>query len=352
VEGKLQIQKQARAWTRYGAMVGAAVLLGAAFGTVRNAVAEVCTTQAKMEPAQREALAAAAMALASAVQAGDTAKVRANTVAEYAADFTASEYLIRSTAAKLAGERLRVTSLYGLDATARKKDATGDAEFACPLTATTLETDFNIPGLPPGNYAFAMVEAEGGAQPFLLSFLLRQDAGVWKMAGFYPRARTAAGHDGLWYWNEARAAAKAKEPWAAWLLYSEASNLLRPANFVASTHLESLGNEQRAAAPPELSNGVSNETPLVLKGAAGAEFHFTGMSSERSDDGTRVNIMLHMRAGTTDAAAAKARADAAATAFVAAHPEVRKDFQTVWVFAETDAQQPLAMSQQDIKRNP
>jgi len=327
------------------------LVVAVAGSCVGRAHAEVCTTQAKMAPALRDGLADAALTLATAVQANDPAKVRASTIPEYASNFGGSEFLIRTTAPKITGEALKVTSVYGLDATARK-DATGNAEFSCPLNATTLETDFSIPGLPPGNYGFAMVEATGGTQPWLLSFLLRQDGGTWKMAGFYPHARTAAGHDGLWYWNHARDAAKAKQLWAAWLLYNEAYALLRPASFVDSSHLDALQGEQRSATPPELSNGVSRDTPLVIKGATGDEFHFTGLSTERSDDGTRVNVILHMKAGTTDAAAARVRNEAAAAAFVKAHPELRKDFQGVWVFGETDEGQPVLMTPLEMSQIP
>lgn len=314
--------------------------------------AEVCTTQAKMQPALRDTLAGTALTLATAVQANDSAKVRAATVAEYATNFSGSEFLIRTTAAKIARETLLVTSVYSLDATARKADATGDAEFTCPLNGTTLETDFFIPSLPPGNYGFAMVEASGGTQPWLMSFLLRQDGGTWKMAGFYSHARTAAGHDGLWYWNEARAAAKAKQPWAAWLLYAEANALLRPVGFVDSSHADKLEAEQRLTTPTELSNGIGKETPLVVKGVNGDEFHFTGLSTDRSDDGTRVNVILHLRAASADAVAARVRNEAAAAAFVKAHPEVRKDFQGVLVFAETDGGEPLAVTQREMGQIP
>src|SRR6185312_15855271 len=300
-----------------------------------------------------DALMSTAKMLATAVQANDSAKVRAATVAEYATDFSATEYLIRSTSPKIAGETFLVSSVYGLDASARKKDDTTVADFSCPLTATTLETDFSIPGLPPGNYGFATVEAVDGAQPWMLSFLLRQEGDTWKMAGFYQHAESAAGHDGLWYWREARTAAQAKQSWAAWLLYNEAYVLLSPANFVQSSHLDKLEAEQRAAAPPELSNGIGKDAPLVVKGLAGAEFHFTGLATDRSEDGTKVNIMLHLRADPgADGPTTRIRNEAAAAAFVTAHPEVRKDFQGVWVFAESDAQQPIAMTQRDMSQIP
>ena len=43
------------------------------------------------------------------------------------------------------------------------------------------------------------------------------------MAGLYPKPLTAAGHDGLWYWTQARALAKQGQRWNAYLFYREAS---------------------------------------------------------------------------------------------------------------------------------
>ena len=301
---------------------------------------ESCTTQDKLPPAQLTAMTESALALAGAVQAGDVAKVRAATVAEFAADFSATEYVVRNTSSKLAGDALRVTYLYGLDASTRVKGSMDSAEFACPQG--NAETDFSISGLPQGNYGFVMVEAAGGARPWLLAFLLRQEAGQWKMAGFYPHARTAAGHDGLWYWTSARAQVKAGHPWSAYLYYGEADFLLRPANFVASTHLEKLRTEQHAAAPPELANGISNDAPLAMTAASG-DFRFTSVLAEASEDGTRLNVMLHMRSDSVaDTTAARARNAAAAAAFVNAHPDLRSTFQAVWVFAEAPGQPPFA----------
>jgi hypothetical protein len=62
--------------------------------------------------------------------------------------------------------------------------------------------------------------------------------------------------------------------------------------------------------------------------------------------------MLHMRAGTTDAAAARVRNEAAAAAFVKAHPGVRKDFQGVWVSADTDAQETFVITQREMSQIP
>ena len=235
-----------------------------------------------------------------------------------------------------------MTSVYALDASAAKAGDTSAVDFSCPLAGSPAEVDFSISGLPAGKYAFATVEATGGARPSVLSFLLSEAAGKWMMAGFYPHARTAAGHDGLWYWNTARASVAAGQKWTGWLQFGEADALLRPANFMTSSNLDKLRAEERSAAPPELSAGVSVETPLVLTARSG-EFHFTSVLPEPSDDGARLNVILHLRVDSVaDVKAARARNVAAATAFVDAHPEVRKAFSAVWVYSEAPSTPPFA----------
>jgi hypothetical protein len=299
--------------------------------------AQTCTTQAKMSPEDRTNLSNAAQHLAQSIKASDLAQVQGDTIAEFASAsaFGPTAALVQSVSARLAGDTLVVTQIYELDARSRKAGDTSDAEFSCALTGTTAETDFSISGLPPGFYGFAMVEASGD-RPWLLAFLLRQDGDGWKLAGFYPRARVAAGHDGLWYWNAARADAKAKEHWLAWVFYGEADQLLRPANFASSTNLDRLRSEQRAGAPPELIGGIGTDTPLIVKASDGTEYRLTGIAAEASEDGKQLNLVLHLRADyLADAAAAKARNVAAARALFDAHKELRQGFNGVWIFADS-----------------
>jgi hypothetical protein len=313
--------------------------------------AQSCVTQAKMSAEMRSGLAASSLTLARAVQAGDAAQVQSLTVPQLAGNqdsFQPTALLIHTTANQVAQDTLQVTQVYALDARGRTPGQSGAAEFSCPLVGTTSETDFSFDGLPPGMYGFAMVEATG-SKPWLLAFLLRQDAspaGAWKMAGFYPRTRTAAGHDGGWYWKTAYDDGNAGQRWLAWLLFGEADQLLRPASFVTSTKLDSLRSEQRTDAPPELANGLAPDVPLLVKAADGAEFRFTSVDATASDDGARLELMLHMKADwLDDAAAAQARNQAAAKAFVDAHPEVRPAFDTVVVFAESPGHNPATTEQ-------
>jgi hypothetical protein len=309
--------------------------------------AQTCTTQAKMTSEIRSGLSDAALRLGQAVQQNDSAKVQAATIAEFASEqaFAPTQALVQATSPRLAGDVLQVTQIYELDASSRAATDTSDADFSCPLTGSTSETDFAISGLPRGLYGFAMVEATGD-HPWLLSFLLRQDEGGWKLAGFYPRARSAAGQDGVWYWKSARAYAKADELWLAWIFFGEADELLRPANFVTSTNLDRLRSERRAAEPSDLAGGISASRPLVVKATdakgVATEYRFTGMFADSSEDGKELNLILHVPVDDlTDAAAVTARSKAAAQAMLDAHIELRQAFHGVWVFADSAGHEPV-----------
>lgn len=340
MERRGKVEAMVRGMKRIGIV---ALLMLAVSGYVR---AEDCITQSAMKPADRNALATAARGLAAKVQAGDVAGLRSATVAEYAKDFGGIEYVVGSTAPKLKGGTLVVEQVYLLDGTQLKRGADGsapDTQFFCTLNHSMAEADFLIPGLAPGSYGFAIVNVEGTASPWRLSFLLRKEQDQWQMAGFYPTPLSAAGHDGIWYWKEARAMAARKEQWNAWLYYQQAESLLRPANFIQSTHLEKLKAEQASATPPAVSDGVSKDAPLVVKGADGAEYRFTGLGVDDSLGKDKIDIMAHLKVDQPgDAAATHKLSASAAGALLGAYPEMRKPFHGVWIVAEVAGQNPFA----------
>ena len=315
--------------------------------------AETCITQSQMNPAERDALAQAAASLASKIQASDATSVKSLTIAEFQQDFTGMSNEIASTAPKLSGAQAQVEQLYILDASTLTKTASGanpDAQFFCSLNQSPAEAQFLIPQLPPGKYAFAMVRMDS-ATPWRISFLLRQDMvsgqPQWLLAGLYPKPLTALGHDGLWYWKQARALSTgtgaAKEPWNAWLYYQEAQSLLQPANFVASSHFDKLQAELGAAVPPAISGGIGADSPLVVKAADGTEFRFTALTVEDYRGGDKIDVAAHIKVDSVaDNAATRKLNVAAISALVAAHPELRKAFHGVWVFADAPGQAPYA----------
>ena len=322
----------------------AALLVGPALNYGR---AETCTTQSAMSEADRSALAAAARGMAEKVLANDAAGLRTMTIAQYAKDFGAIQSAVSDASPRVKGAMLAVEQVYLLDASDLKRAAEGPASpaiFACTLNKSINEVDFSIPGLPPGKYGFAIVEAQGIAAPWRLSFLMQQEAGQWRMGGFYPSAVTAAGHDGLWYWTEARRMAKSKEQWNAWLYYQQAETLLNPTNLIQSTtHLDKLRNELSAAAPPAASEGVSAQAPLVVRGADGAEYHFTSLGTDDSLAKDKVDVTARLKVDQIgDPVAARKRNTDAISALVSAYPELRKGFHGVWMFAEAPGQSPYA----------
>jgi hypothetical protein len=140
-----------------------------------------------------------------------------------------------------------------------------------------------------------------------------------------------------------------KQQWNAWLYYQAAAKLLQPAGFVNSTHLEKLRTEAASAAPSALSEGVSVDAPLVVKGADGAEYHFTGLGV---DDSLGLDVAAHLRVDDVgDAAAARKRNNDAAAALLAAYPEMRKVFHGVWIYAEATGKNPFATEEamMDVK---
>lgn len=308
--------------------------------------AQSCTTQSQMTAAERNALAEAGRSLALKVQAGDTAGLQAATAPEYAKDFSGVGNVVANVAPKLKGGAITVEQVYLLDGAQLKPNADGsapEAQFYCALNKTVNEVDFLIPGLVSGKYGFVIVDVES-ASPWQISFLLRQGAqNQWGMAGFYPKALTAAGHDGLWYWREARTMAKANEQWNAWLYYQQAQALLQPVGFIQSTNLEKLKSEQSAAAPQALSSGIGPNTPLVVKAKDGTEYRFISLGVDDSLNTPKIDVTAHLTvAQIGDPATAKKQNEAAASALLAAYPELRKAFHGVWIFAQAPGQNPYA----------
>lgn len=302
---------------------------------------EVCTTQSQMQPEVRSSLAAAASSLAGMVEANNVDGVRGGTIAEFRQDFSGIGNTVSSTAPKLKDATAQVEQVYLLDGSALKaaNGTNPDAQFYCVLNKSASSATFTIPQLPPGKYAFAMVRMES-ATPWRLSFLMRQDAGKWLLAGFYPMALTSGGHDGLWYWKQARAFSAQKQTWASWLYLQEAQSLFVPAAFVSSTHLDLLSNELLSAAPPVIGTGLSADAPMVIKTADGSEFRFTGLSV---NDSVSLDIAAHIKVDSLDdAAAARKRNEQAAAALVNAHPELKAAFHGVWVFADVPGRNPYA----------
>lgn len=287
-----------------------------------------CKTQGAMTEAERAALVQAARQIAVDVQGGKSADLKAVTVPEVAANFTSIEQSAAALAPLMAGATITVDAIYGLDASDAKP---GDEQqqFFCDAGDNSSHVTFGIQHLPPGQFAFALVHATGVAKPQQIALLLQSQkaGGPWLLAGFFPKPLSVAGHDGLWYWKEARVYAAKKQMWNAWLYYSTAISLLQPAGFFSSTNLERLIEEQQAVRPADLPG----TTPLTIN-ADGTAYKITSLRTDDALGG--LDLVAHYNSTSSDPVAGRAHTIAVMRGLLGLHPELREGFHGLWIFAD------------------
>ena len=339
----------------HAAMVAGTVMLAAGAVGGTRLQAETCTTQSQMTPADRDALAAAGRSFAQMVQSNDAAGLRAVTIPQYAQNFDGIASAVAGTAPKVKGATLIVRSVYLLDASNLKSASEGNlptAQFYCTLNNSPAETSFIIPGLPPGRYGLVMVQTTGTPAPWQMTFVVQQlggttaagrqpmqqpgqqaSQGQWRLAGLVPKPLTAAGHDGVWYWTQAREYAKKGERWNASLYYQTAQSLLMPVDFVSSTNGEKLHTEAQAVRPAELQNRPSATQPFSLKGKS-ESYVITSVATDDALGG--LDVVLHVvAADTSDPVATRQRNIKVMQAILADYPELTQAFHGLWIFADS-----------------
>jgi hypothetical protein len=290
-----------------------------------------CKTQAAMSEAERAPLVQAARQIAVDVQSGRSADLKAATVPAVAANFNSIEQSAAALAPLMAGATLTVDAVYALDASDAKP---GDEQeqFFCAAADNNSHITFSIQHLPPGQFAFALVHATGVAKPQQIALLLQSlnAGGPWQLAGFFPKPLSIAGHDGLWYWRQARVYAQKKQMWNAWLYYSTAISLLQPAGFFSSTNLERLVDEQQTIRPADLPGN----TPLTVS-AGGVAYKVTSLRTDDALGG--LDLVAHYNSTSSDPVAGRAHTIAVMHGLLALHPELREAFHGLWVFADAGA---------------
>jgi hypothetical protein len=300
-----------------------------------------CTTQAQMADGERTALVQAARTLASAVQSGNSAAVKASTIPKVRDQFDPIASTIEQTAPLLAGATITIDALYVLDAS-DLKEAAEDTVFFCGAANSPIHVDITIPQLPRGKYALTLVHATGVQKPQQIAFLL-QNNGDWQLAGFFIKPLLVAGHDSLWYWTKARAFDQKGQKWNAYFYYTTAAYLATPADFMTSANLDKLHQEAAVSKP----QGLPGAEPMALPGGSQA-FSVTNLHTDGSLGG--LDLVVHYATtNVSDPVATRARNLEVMKAILAAHPELREGFHGLWVFAEAPPERPygneLAMSE-------
>lgn len=303
------------------------------------ALAVSCTMQSQMKDADRALYEQAARSLGANIQAANIPAVRADTIASVAAQFDPLAATIQQAAPQIRNATLTVDDLYNLNAT----DLTGNsqtADFFCSLAGSNRVIGITIPQLPKGNYLLAILHATGVEQPQQMSLILQNDpegSQQWKLAGLFVRPLTEAGHDGLWYWKQARDFAAKKQNWNAYFYYQTAAFLLDPVDFLTSPNLEKLQKEAQAVKPVDLPG----ETPLEIE-AAGQSLEITGIRTQSFENG--LDLVVNYRAnGVSDPVATRTQIVALMKALLTQHPELRTGFHGLWVYAFNNNGQPFAI---------
>lgn len=315
-------------------------LLPVALFAAASLSAETCTTQSAMDATVRDGLVRAAESLAKMTAANNADGVKAQTMPQFASDFSGIAGTIQRSSSHLQGASFLPETVWLLDATGLKAGADGkpqDAQFFCNLNRGGDQTSFSIPSLPEGKYGLVVLNTAGTTESWQVALLLRESTpGQWQLGGLFPRATTAANHDGLWYWKTARDYAAKKQAWNAYVYYTEAAQLLRPVSFVSSSNLDKLYDERGKAAPPALSAGINAQQPLVIGDGKGAEVRVTSLGADNAPGNAALDLVAHVKVETqlSDPVASRARNAATAKAIVAAYPELRGAFHGIWVVSE------------------
>jgi hypothetical protein len=297
-----------------------------------------------MNAAQRSTLEQAALALANDVQTGNLTALKVQTLPALAAKFSGIANSVQAVQPFLPHATLTADSLYVLNAT--DLTTTQEAQFFCGVPGSALIVTLTIPNLPPGQYALAIVHATGVAHPQQISMILSgaANSGGWKLAGFFTRPMTLGGHDGVWFWRQARDYAARKQNWNAWFYYQTAQYLLNPVDFLSSPNLQKLLREAEDVQP----GGLPGEQPMHLSGE-GQSFDVTSLHT--GELAGQLDLIVDFKgAPEPDPVAARAEVTAVMRALLQQHPELASAFHGLWVYADVPGGQPpfaleLPMSQ-------
>lgn len=295
-----------------------------------GAVAATCTTQAELQPQDRNALAAAGQRIAVAVMQQDYSTLQAQLLPAIASQWDGIRNEAEVGAPLLKGGQAQLQSIYLLDASTQT--ATTDTQFFCSNQSGSLTVTVSMRALPPGKYAAVLASAAGAQLGGQIGMVMVWDATgatpTWKLGGLSVRQGSVDGHDGVWYWTKARALVGTQAPWSAWYSYDLARYLLIPVDFISSPNMQKLDHEQQQI------QGGPGEFPLTLNDGPRAwkiESIRVDTALRQADLGVTYDSL-----GMADPAAARTEATAVLSAVLKAHPDLKTNFHGMWAYALKD----------------
>ena len=321
-----------------GSIRGALSVLAVVAATAPAALGVSCSTQSQLTEADRNALVGSAKALAGLVQSGDSNGLKAQTIASVAGRFDPIAAAVESASPLIQRAAITAESLYVLDSSDLKTNE-DETQFFCG-GVNSHEVVLTIPRIPPGKYALTVLHATGVDSPQSVTFLLAREAAAgnqWKLAGAFIHPLTSAGHDGVWYWTQARVFAQKKQNWNAYFYYQTAAALLTPVYFFSSPNLDKLLKEQAAIAP----RGLPGSNQPMLLSSGGQNFEIQDMHTDSSLGGLDL-VIEYKTQDTSDPVASRTRNIDLMKAMLVQHPELRDGFHGLWAYANAPNEQPFA----------
>ncbi len=226
-------------------------------------VAETCKEAEEIDPATRSAIESTAKSFLGMSGSGDVAGLRAASIPSLAASFGGVEQAVSDNKDGLAGPAvIRKTYLLEVSGTA----PVARAEFYCGVFGvngnTPSSAGFVLPNLAPGRYAVVIIDINGPKGPYMLSEILQQLGGAWKLAGYYAKPGQVAGHDADWYARKAREFKQKGQVHNAWFYFLEARDLAAPVPFMSTLKLDKLYDEAEQVRPGDMPTDGQVTTTL------------------------------------------------------------------------------------------
>jgi hypothetical protein len=291
--------------------------------------AVTCTTQAELQPQDRNALAGIGQKLANAIVQQDDSTLQAQLLPAISGQWDGIRGEVELGAPLLKGGQAQLETIYLLDASTQTE--TTDDQFFCSNASGSMTVTVSMHALPPGKYAVILAQAAGAPQGGQIGLILVWDpTGTpgWKLGGVSVRQGIVDGHDGVWYWTRARSLASTDQPWSAWYSYDLARYLLLPVDFISSPNMEKLDREQGQIKDPPGGFPISLNDGARTWKIDGVRIDTTLRQSDLS--------VTYESLGMADPAAARTEATAVLSAMLKAHPELKNNFHGMWAVASKD----------------
>jgi hypothetical protein len=304
-------------------ILGAAMVLAAGV----PAWSQNCQAHDEVPAKFKASMESAAQKVFDQASRGDVAGLRSGAIPSLQSSFNGISGAVNDNKAAFAGARPQLRESFLLDT---GPTASVDGHFYCGVFGAggmaAGSAEFELPGLPRGEYAIVIQDFIGSKGPYALTTIF-QEMGGWRLAGFYVRPETALGHDGIWYLERARGYKAKGQNHNAWFYYVTSWDLLAPVTFMDTGLLSKITQESTGVQPKDVPAGKP-----VPYSANGKSYNLTDMTVMRAEGGFDLSIKYAVPS-TADFNGTQTDARNLANAFATQYPELKEVFNNIWTHA-------------------